>query len=67
MELDRNDALDLAPLAEINSNASLEDLNATLAENRIDAAQIVSIVQEPAHYDPVGILVKPTYRVLYRP
>ncbi|CAH1652321.1 conserved hypothetical protein [Hyphomicrobiales bacterium] len=55
------------PLAELTSAASLEALNATLASRQIDALRIVSIVLEPAFFDPIGRLVKPAYRVLYRP
>ncbi|MBX3545611.1 hypothetical protein [Chelatococcus sp.] len=52
------------PLAELTSAASLEALNATLALRQIDALRIVSIVLEPAFFDPVGRLVEARHSFL---
>ncbi|MBS7701727.1 hypothetical protein [Chelatococcus asaccharovorans] len=66
MDSGDDDARLMRPLAELTSAASLDALNAALASERVDAARIVAVVFEPAFFDPVGRLVKPAYRVLYR-
>lgn len=66
MDSGDDDARLMRPLAELTSAASLDALNAALASERVDVARIVAVVFEPAFFDPVGRLVKPAYRVLYR-
>jgi len=67
-QVDQEDGLTrISRLAEVEAEASIEGLNAVLSAKRIDAMRIVSIVLEPARFDPAGRLVKPFYRVLYRP
>jgi hypothetical protein len=57
----------ISRLAEVEAEATIEGLNGTLSAKRIDAMRIVSIILEPARFDPAGRLVKPFYRILYRP